>query len=94
MKLHRNETDLFDVALTNWFFFTDEYSEEVYGPKAKHVGFHEFFKVSISISCVQHWYNTDVKSVICILPLHLILQTVCSVFNTSTFTPTFTYMYI
>ena len=45
VRLHRNETELFDVALTNWFFFTKEYSEEVYGPKAKHVSFHDFFKV-------------------------------------------------
>ncbi|CAI8019667.1 Protein O-glucosyltransferase 2 [Geodia barretti] len=44
VRLHRNETELFDVALTNWFFFTKEYSEEVYGPKAKHVSFHDFFK--------------------------------------------------
>ena len=45
VRLHRNQTDLFDVALTNWFFFNKEYSEEVYGPKAQHVSFHDFFKV-------------------------------------------------
>lgn len=49
VRLHRNETELFDVALTNWFFFTKEYSEEVYGPKAKNVGFHDFFKVSTGL---------------------------------------------
>ena len=45
VRLHRNETELFDVALTNWFFF--EYNEELYGPKAKHISFHDFFKVLV-----------------------------------------------
>ena len=49
VRLHRNNTQLFNVALTNWFFFKDEYSEEVYGPKEKNVGFHEFFKVSVPL---------------------------------------------
>lgn len=43
VRLHRNDTELFDVGITNWFFFPHE--EEVYGPKLKHVSFHDFFKV-------------------------------------------------
>ena len=43
VKLHRHNTDLFDVGITAWFFFKHE--EEVYGPKADRVSFHDFFKV-------------------------------------------------
>ena len=44
VKRHRKNTELFDVGITNWFFFTHD--EEVYGPKMKAVSFHDFFKVS------------------------------------------------
>ena len=43
VKQHRRNTELFDVGITNWFFFP--YDEEVYGPKMKSVSFHDFFKV-------------------------------------------------
>ncbi|CAI8022148.1 Protein O-glucosyltransferase 2, partial [Geodia barretti] len=50
-ETHRNETSCFDVALyQHGFFFTKEYSEEVYGPKAKHVSFHDFFKYKYQIN--------------------------------------------
>ena len=40
----RKKPDLYDVALTNFFFFP--YDEKKYGPKQKHISFFEFFKVS------------------------------------------------
>lgn len=43
VKQHRKNTELFDVGITNWFFFP--YDEEVYGPKMQSVSFHDFFKV-------------------------------------------------
>ena len=43
VKLHRKNTELFDVGITAWFFFKHE--EEVYGPKAERISFHDFFKV-------------------------------------------------
>ena len=44
VKLYRNLTDLFDVGLTNFFFF--EYKQELYGPKHKSISFFDFFKVN------------------------------------------------
>ena len=44
VKLHRKNTELFDVGITAWFFFKHE--EEVYGPKAERISFHDFFKVT------------------------------------------------
>lgn len=41
--LGRSKPDLFDVGLTNFFFF--EYDEKKYGPKHKHISFFDFFKV-------------------------------------------------
>lgn len=43
--LGRKNTDLFDVGLTNFFFF--DYDENKYGPKHKHISFFDFFKVNI-----------------------------------------------
>ena len=40
---HHGNSELFDVGITAWFFF--QYDENVYGPKAERVGFHDFFKV-------------------------------------------------
>lgn len=39
----RKKTELFDAALTNFFFFP--YDEKKYGPKGQHVSFYDFFKV-------------------------------------------------
>ena len=44
VKDHHKNTELFDVGITAWFFF--DHDEEIYGPKANRVGFHDFFKVS------------------------------------------------
>lgn len=44
VKLHRKNTELFDVGITAWFFFKHE--EGVYGPKAERISFHDFFKVT------------------------------------------------
>ena len=44
MEQHHNNTDMFDVGLTNFFFF--DYDEERYGPKHQHISFFEFFTVS------------------------------------------------
>lgn len=41
VEKHRNNTDMFDVGLTNFFFF--EYDEQRFGPKHKHISFFEFF---------------------------------------------------
>nr|XP_023019502.1 KDEL motif-containing protein 1-like [Leptinotarsa decemlineata] len=41
VKLSRKNPDLFNVSLTNFFFYRDE--EEVYGPKTEHVSFFSFF---------------------------------------------------
>ena len=45
VRLYRNMTELFDVGLTNFFFF--EYNEELYGPKHKAISFFDFFKVGM-----------------------------------------------
>lgn len=45
VEKHRNNTDMFDVGLTNFFFF--DYDEQRYGPKHKHISFFEFFTVSV-----------------------------------------------
>uniref|UniRef100_A0A8D8V931 KDEL motif-containing protein 1 n=1 Tax=Cacopsylla melanoneura TaxID=428564 RepID=A0A8D8V931_9HEMI len=41
IDIGRGHPDLFNVSLTNFFFFKDE--EDKYGPKQKHVSFFEFF---------------------------------------------------
>ena len=41
----RKKPDMFDTALTNFFFFP--YDEKKYGPKMKHISFFDFFKVCI-----------------------------------------------
>lgn len=46
--LGRANPDIFDVALTNFFFFT--YDEKKYGPKNQRVSFFDFFKVIDIIS--------------------------------------------
>ena len=47
VKNHRNNTDMFDVGLTNFFFF--EYDEQLYGPKHKAISFFDFFNVRIPV---------------------------------------------
>lgn len=42
----RKNPELFDVGLTNFFFF--EHDEEKYGPKNQHISFFDFFKVIFS----------------------------------------------
>ncbi|CAH1183215.1 unnamed protein product [Phaedon cochleariae] len=41
IKLSRKYPDLFNVSLTNFFFYRDE--EDIYGPKSEHVSFFSFF---------------------------------------------------
>ena len=60
VRLYRNMTELFDVGLTNFFFF--EYNPELYGPKHKAISFFEFFKVEIQFLytltanvCIHVW---------------------------------------
>lgn len=45
IDIARRHPDLFNVSLTNFFFFRDE--EQKYGPKDKHISFFKFFDVSI-----------------------------------------------
>lgn len=45
VDIARENPSLFNVALTNFFFFRDQ--ESKYGPKVPHVSFFEFFDVSI-----------------------------------------------
>lgn len=44
VMMARKNADLYDAALTNFFFF--KYDESKYGPKAKHISFFDFFKVT------------------------------------------------
>jgi len=44
VMMARKKPDLFVAALTNFFFF--KYDESKYGPKAKHISFFDFFKVT------------------------------------------------
>ena len=41
IKIGRENPNLFNVSLTNFFFFKDE--EKEYGPKTKHISFFKFF---------------------------------------------------
>uniref|UniRef100_A0A1B6CVL0 Glycosyl transferase CAP10 domain-containing protein n=1 Tax=Clastoptera arizonana TaxID=38151 RepID=A0A1B6CVL0_9HEMI len=45
VDIAKKNPDLFNVSLTNFFFFRDE--EHKYGPKEKHVSFFDFFEISI-----------------------------------------------
>lgn len=45
IDIAREHPDLFNVSLTNFFFFRDE--EKYYGPKATHLSFFKFFDVSV-----------------------------------------------
>lgn len=47
----RKKPELYDVALTNFFFFP--YDESKYGPKVKHISFFDFFKVLIFITLLK-----------------------------------------
>lgn len=46
VDIARRNPELFNVSLTNFFFFRD--LEEQYGPKTDHVSFFSFFDVSLS----------------------------------------------
>jgi len=43
MKAHHSNTELFDIGITDWFFFKKD--ENLYGPVAQRIGFNDFFKV-------------------------------------------------
>ena len=58
-RLYRNMTDLFDVGLTNFFFF--EYKQELYGPKNKAIPFFDFFKVNIFLLPFQVYHPLNLK---------------------------------
>ena len=64
----RKKPELYDAALTNFFFF--EYDEKKYGPKAKHISFFDFFKVSTPIAAeLLHksrlwWFLTQKSSLV------------------------------
>lgn len=45
IDIARKYPDLFNVSITNFFFFKNEI--EKYGPGEKHVSFFDFFKVNI-----------------------------------------------
>lgn len=45
IDIARKNPDIFNVSLTNFFFFRDE--EEKYGPKVAHISLMEFFDVSL-----------------------------------------------
>lgn len=44
VDISREHSDLFNVSLTNFFFFRD--LQDQYGPKTEHVSFFSFFDVS------------------------------------------------
>lgn len=46
IDISRLHPDLFNVSMTNFFFFRDE--AEKYGPKVPHMSFFKFFDVSLS----------------------------------------------
>jgi len=48
VMMARKNPDLYDAALTNFFFF--KYDESKYGPKAKHISFFDFFKWKYQIN--------------------------------------------
>ncbi|KAF2355186.1 Lipopolysaccharide-modifying protein [Trinorchestia longiramus] len=48
VTLARQHPDVFNVSLTNFFFFRDQ--EEKYGPKQKHVSFFEFFNYKYQLN--------------------------------------------
>ncbi|XP_015760423.1 PREDICTED: KDEL motif-containing protein 1-like [Acropora digitifera] len=48
VMLARKKPQLYDAALTNFFFF--KYDESKYGPKAKHMSFFDFFKWKYQIN--------------------------------------------
>lgn len=48
VDIARSHPDLFNVSLTNFFFFRDE--EEKYGPKEKHISFFKFFDYKYQIN--------------------------------------------
>lgn len=45
IDISRKHPDLFNVSLTNFFFFKNEI--EKYGPAQSHISFFQFFKVNI-----------------------------------------------
>lgn len=45
VDIARANPDLFNVSLTNFFFFRDKEAE--YGPKQPHISFFKFFDVSL-----------------------------------------------
>ena len=54
IDISRKYPDLFNVSLTNFFFYRDKIHE--YGPKVPHVSFFEFFNVSFKPFFTVTWY--------------------------------------
>lgn len=52
VEIARSNPDLFNVSLTNFFFFRDKEAE--YGPKQPHISFYKFFDVSSLIFYPSH----------------------------------------
>lgn len=44
IEISRKYPELFNVSLTNFFFYRDE--EHIYGPKSEYISFFKFFDVS------------------------------------------------
>lgn len=63
IELSRNHSQLFNVSLTNFFFFRDQ--ESRYGPKSPHVSFFQFFMVSSSLyrHRVALWHSIKISLV-------------------------------
>ena len=62
--LGRANPDIFDVALTNFFFFT--YDEKKYGPKNQRVSFFDFFKVIdiiLNVSDNKSYKNKKIRTI-------------------------------
>lgn len=52
IKIARQNPELINASLTNFFFFRKE--EEEYGPKSEYISFFDFFKVSSEIDTLLH----------------------------------------
>ncbi|GJQ70474.1 hypothetical protein Trydic_g22886 [Trypoxylus dichotomus] len=48
VSISREYPDLYNVSLTNFFFFRDK--EEIYGPKADHISFFDFFDYKYQVN--------------------------------------------
>lgn len=75
VNISRENPDLFNVSLTNFFFYRDEI--DIYGPKSDHVSFFEFFNVCFTYiaelkilnACV---FSTSIKYLLMGQWLHIV----------------------